>query len=68
MGKIRELWEKIWFERKMREMDARWRDMGGSCFELYPPSFYYRHTPEEVEEIRERDIKRLREMIAELDN
>lgn len=68
MGKIRELWKKICFEIKMRELDEQWRMRFGYCFEMYPPSFYYRHTPEEIKEISERDFKRLREMIAELDN
>lgn len=68
MKRLKELWEKICFEIKMRDMDAQCRDMCGSCFGMYPPLFYYRHTPEEIKEISERDVKRLREMIAELDN
>lgn len=68
MEKLRELWKKICFEIRMRDMDVRWNFFGHSCFEMYPPSFYYRYTPEERKEIMDRDFKRLWEMIAELDN
>jgi hypothetical protein len=34
-----------------------------SCFELYPPSFYIRYTPEEQKKIYERDKVRIRKML-----
>lgn len=68
MKKIKALWKKLWIEIRMHEMDARWRMFEYSCWEMYPPSFYHRYPPEEQKEIRERDFKKLREMIAELDN
>ena len=57
------LWEKIKFERKMRMIDEEWYMLGGSCFGMYPPSFYYRHTPEEQKQIRERDLAEIRRII-----
>ena len=65
---IKGLWKKICFEIKMLHIDARWNFFGHSCFEMYPPSFYYRYTLEERKEIMDRDFKQLREMIADLDN
>lgn len=35
--------------------------MGGLCFGLFPPSFYYTHTDEEIKLI----IEELREFLAE---
>lgn len=55
----RKLWEKIKFEHKMREMDRSWYFMGGNCFGLYPPSFYYRHTEEEIKQITEETLAEL---------
>ena len=34
---------------------------------LYPPSFYYTHTPEEIKEIEQKEIAELREMVEEYD-
>jgi len=60
---------KIIFEIRMHIMDARWRNSFlRSCWEIYPPSFYYRYTPEEQKRIKERDFAELRAMIAQLDN
>ena len=36
------------------------------CWEPYPPSFYYRYTPEERARIWEEEKKELLEMIAKL--
>lgn len=39
------------FKIKLWEMDRLWELMGGSCWGLFPPSFYYTHTEEEIERI-----------------
>jgi len=62
MGK---LLKKIWFEIKMHSLDSKWYMQGFHCWELYPPSFYYRHTPEEQKQIIEREIGVLRKMLEE---
>lgn len=46
-------------------MDKWWSFMGGECFGLFPPSFYYTHTEEEIERISEETIARLCAMIEE---
>ena len=56
---LRKLWEKIKFERKMRRMDELWYSLGGNCFGLFPPSFYHRHSEEEVERITGETLKKL---------
>ncbi len=59
--------EKLRFKRKLRAMDRWWRLMGSSCFDPYPPSFYYTHTEEEIRRITEELVARLRAMIEEAD-
>lgn len=66
MKLLKELWEKIKWRWKLREMDMQWYMMGGSCFGLHPPSFYYTHTPEEAKRIVDGELAELRKMIDEL--
>ncbi len=42
--------------------------MGGNCFGLFPPSFYYTHTQEEIELIKYKIIKELEEIIKRYDS
>ncbi len=65
MYMLKRIWEKIKFEIKMRHMDHEWRLFGGGCFGDYPPSFYYRHTPEEARRIMAEDIANLRKILKE---
>lgn len=61
-----EIIKAIIFEIRMQIMDARWRNsMLRSCWELYPPSFYYRYTPDEQKKIRDRDFDRIRALLEE---
>lgn len=48
-------------------MDDLWYFMGGNCFGLFPPSFYYIHS-EEIKRITAEEIQRLQKMIAQLEN
>ena len=61
-GKIKNLYEKIRFRIKLKRMDDLWYMFGGSCFGLFPPSFYYTHTPEEVDRIAKEEIAKLRKI------
>ena len=65
---MRKLFEKIIFRIKLMHMDSRWRMMGGSCFALFPPSFYYTHTPEEIERITKEEIAEIRKLLEEYIN
>lgn len=47
----------------MHIIDAMWRNQFFHCWEMYPPSFYYRYTPEEQKQIRDRDIAEIRAML-----
>lgn len=60
---IRRIWNKIKFEWDMWRMDSLWRFYEGNRWALFPPSFYYRHTPEEAESIVERDVAYLQNVI-----
>lgn len=50
---------RIW----LRELDDRWWMMGGSCFGLFPPSFYYTHSKEEVSRIRQETLQELKDIL-----
>ncbi len=65
---MKKIIKKICFELKMLYIDWKWDMKMFHCFEPYPPSFYYRYTPEERACIWERDKKELLEMIAQLKN
>ena len=58
--------EKVKFRIKLKRMDDWWYYRGGGCFELFPPSFYYTHTEEEVRRITDETLESLRSMVKEL--
>ena len=55
--------DEIRFRRKLKKMDNMWYFMGGSCFGMFPPSFYYTHTKEELERITAEKVDELQKMI-----
>ncbi|MEY8334880.1 hypothetical protein AALB53_17520 [Lachnospiraceae bacterium 47-T17] len=63
---FREMIRKIVFRIKLREMDNMWYYTGAGCWQLFPPSFYYTHTEEEIERIKKETIERLQQMIDEM--
>lgn len=68
MGIFRRIIDRIKLEiRCYRADNTPLRSLGcTSCFEMYPPSFYIRYTPEQQKEIYERDRKKLQELIDSL--
>lgn len=62
---LKKVYKKIELRQKLRRMDDLWYMFGGSCFRLFPPSFYYTHTEEEIKSITEREITDLYAMIEE---
>ena len=63
---IKEWIDKIIFRIKLWEMDEWWRYTGGSCWGLFPPSFYYTHTEEEIERITAETRERIQALIDQL--
>ena len=63
---FREMIRKIVFRIKLRERDNMWYYTGASCWQLFPPSFYYTHTEEEIERIKKETIEGLQQMIDEM--
>ena len=57
---LRKLIRKSRFRTKLRRMDDWWYLVGGGCFELFPLSFYYTHTEEEIKRTTEDTIDKLR--------
>ena len=68
MGFLRKIIDQIVLEIKCYRADNQFfRTMGcTSCFEMYPPSFYIRYTPEKQKNIYERDKKKLLELLDTL--
>ena len=65
---VKKIWEKIIFEIRMQIMDARWRNsMLRSCWEVYPPSFYYRYTSEEQRRIKDKHFAEIRAILEEFE-
>ena len=60
---FRNLLDRLIINKKLRDADSMWRLMGHSCFEPFPPSFYYGKTDEEINQIFDELIKRLYEII-----
>ena len=56
MGFLKKWIKKIWYRHKLRRMDRRWRIQGGASYQLFPPSFYYAHSPEEIQGIADREL------------
>ncbi len=57
--------KKIMFRIKLIQRDLIW-DLGyHSCFNPFPPSFYYTHTDEEIEQMIKDMPNRLRSLIEE---
>ena len=59
------LWNKIKFELDMWRLDSLWRFYNGHHRQLFPPSFFYRHTPEEAERIVEETMENLKDVIRQ---
>lgn len=62
---LRKMIKKIIFRIKLIHMDSRWRFYGGSSYDLFPPSFYYTHTEEEIKRITEKELAALHQMIED---
>lgn len=62
---LKRMAQKVMFKIKLWEMDSGCEFIGGSCWQLFPPSFYYTHTEEEIERITKETIERLTKMINE---
>ncbi len=64
---LKRIVHKIVFRIKLWQMDDRWHYMGGSSWELFPPSFYYTHTEEEIERITAETRGKIQKLIDELE-
>ncbi|MBQ8233426.1 MAG: hypothetical protein IJZ34_16085 [Lachnospiraceae bacterium] len=57
--------QKLRYKAKLRQMDDMWRWMGGSCWGLFPPSFYLTHTQEEIQRRKKAELDKLKAMLEE---
>lgn len=49
----------------MRRIDDIWREFGGNCFGLFPPSFYLTHTAEEINRRTKEELTKLKKLLCE---
>lgn len=66
-GFIKRFVERVLFRIELWNMDSMWHLTGASCFRLFPPSFYYTHTEEEIERILAETDKELQELLDMLE-
>ena len=64
---LKYLFYRLKFHHKLKKMDDCWYFMGGNCFGLFPPSFYYTHTEEDIKRIRDETLAKAYLMINQLD-
>ena len=62
---MKRLWNWIKWRAKLCRMDSMWRFMGGQCNRLFPPSFYYTHTDEEIKEAVDEAVRPLEQILEE---
>ena len=68
---LKKIIDKIKLEIKFYRADAMYRGFRGFCWiekPMYMPSFYIRYTPEEQEQIKENNRKKIKELIDSLDD
>lgn len=63
---LKNITHKIMFRIKLKQMDDWWYYTGGNCWGLFPPSFYYMHTEEEIECITKETKARIQALIDQL--
>ena len=63
---LKNIIHNIMFRIKLKQMDDWWYYTGGSCWGLFPPSFYYTHTEEEIERITKETKARIQALINQL--
>lgn len=60
---VTKIYKVLKFTAQMQRLDKMWYFFGGSCFGIFPPSFYYTHTQEEIEQKKKETIKILQEIL-----
>ena len=65
---LKYLFYRIKVHHKLKKMDDLWYFMGGNCFGLFPPSFYYTHSEEEIRRIKDETLAKAYSMISQLDS
>ena len=59
---IKKLWGRIGIRLRLIYLDSLWQFYGGNSYELFPPSFYYTHSPKEIAELTEKNLSELRRL------
>lgn len=67
LNKLKKIIKQIRIKRELQIMDDVYYLTGQSCFSLFPPSFYYTHTPEEIERITQDEIRKIKELLEQME-
>ena len=65
---LKDIADNMQFRNKLKKMDDWWYFTGAYSWELFPPSFYYTHSEEDIRRITEETHARLRALIDELED
>ena len=57
------IYKSLKFKAQMRRLDKMWYFLGGNCFGIFPPSFYYTHTEQEIEQQKKETIEKLKAIL-----
>lgn len=60
---IIKIYKMLKLNAQMRRLDKMWYFFGGNCFGIFPPSFYYTHTEQEIEQKKKETIEKLKELL-----
>lgn len=64
---LKYLFYRLKLHHRLKKMDDRWYFMGGNCFGLFPPSFYYTHSEEDIKRIRDETLAKAYFLINQLE-
>lgn len=67
LNKLKKIIKQIRFKRELQIMDDVYYLTGQSCFSLFPPSFYHTHTPEEIERITQDEIRKIKDLLEQME-
>lgn len=66
MSALKNCLKKLIIRREPKSIEELLYNYGfGSCFSLFPPSFYRKHSEEKAKQLREAELSKLHQMLEE---
>lgn len=63
---MKEWMKKKRLEKQLKDMDRQWERSGADSWEIFAPSAYHTHTPEELKQIEEKRKATVEELLEQL--